>query len=183
MAIEPVAVDNWAEALYLAAKKVGEVDIVLEDATGLLDVYTRQRKMAAFLEGPQFRTEDKHQFLTRIFGGRLRPLLLSTLHLLVDKDRIDHLPSILSRLGERVDEERGFIRARVHTAVPLSQDGYRFIQENIEAFSGLKFHLYFQVDPSLIGGVRVTYGSVLLDTTIRSRLDALREQLCRVKVH
>jgi F-type H+-transporting ATPase subunit delta len=183
MLIEPVAVENWAEALHRAAKKAGQLDAVLEDAAILLDVYGRERKMAAFLEGPQFRTQAKQQFLDQVFSGRLHRLLLSTLHLLVAKDRMGHLPPILKRLAERVDEERGFVRGRVFTAVALSEEGCRFIREHVEAVTGLKFRLDFRVDPSLIGGVRVTYGDVLLDSTIRSQLNDLRELLHQTPVY
>ncbi|MFH1739870.1 MAG: ATP synthase F1 subunit delta [bacterium] len=182
MAIEPVAVENWAEALHRAAKKANQLESVLNDANALRDIYLRQRKTAAFLEGPQFRTQDKQDFLNRIFGNRLHPLLLSALHLLVDKDRIDHYPAIAARLSERVDEERGFVRGKVFTAIPLSGDGHHYIQEKLEAFSGLKFHLDFQVEPALIGGVRVTYGDVLLDTSVRSRLKELGERLHHLKI-
>jgi len=182
MIIEPVAVENWAEALYLAAKKANQLDTILAEGATLREIYRRQKRTAAFLEGPQFRTQDKHDFLNRVFGGRLSKLLLSTLHLLVDKDRVNHLPLILERVSERYDEERGFVRGTVVTAVPLSHDGCRYLQENLERYSGMKFHFHYQVDPALIGGVRVKYGDVLLDTTIRSRLDQLRGRLAHLKV-
>jgi len=182
MRIEPVAVENWAEAIHRAAKKADQLDAVLADAKTLRQLYQRRGKAAVFLEGPQFRRQDKHTFLTRIFRGRLHPLLLSALHLLVDKDRINHLPFIVERLFERVDEELGFVRGKVFTAVSLSEDGCRYLQEHLEAFSGLNFRLSFWVDPDLIGGVRVTYGDVLMDTTVRSRLLELRERLMERKI-
>ena len=182
MAIEPLAVENWAEAIHQAAKKAGQLDAVLSDAITLGEMYLHRGKTTAFLEGPQFRTQDKHDFLNRVFGQRLPPLLLSALHLLIDKNRIDHLPAIIDRLVERVDEERGFVHGNVFTAIPLSDEGHRFIQEKLEAFSGLKFYLDFQVEPSLIGGVRVTYGDMLLDTTVRSRLKELGERLNQLKI-
>ncbi len=182
MNIEPVAVENWAEAIHVAAKKANQLEAVLEDAKILRQLYERRSKAAAFLEGPQFRTQDKHDFLNRIFRGKLHPLLLSTLYLLVDKARINHLPFIIDRLFERVDEELGFVRGKVFTAISLSEEGCKYLQRNLEEFSGLKFHLSFCVDPELIGGVRVTYGDVLLDTTVRSRLNDLRERLMERKV-
>lgn len=180
--MDRVAVENWAQALYSAAEKAQQLDTVLAEGATLREIYGRQKKMAAFLEGPQFRTQDKHQLLNRVFRDQLNKLLLSTLHLLVDKDRINHLPEILERVAELYDEERGFVRGTVVTAIPLSYEGYRYLQENLEKYSGVKFHFDFEVDTKIIGGVRVKYGDVLLDTTIRSQLDQLRGRLSHVKV-
>ncbi|MGC9327681.1 MAG: F0F1 ATP synthase subunit delta, partial [Candidatus Hinthialibacter sp.] len=68
------------------------------------------------------------------------------------------------------------------TAVELSEEERRRLQQKLESSCGLKFNLRFKVDPDLIGGVKVQYKDILIDTTIQTHLGDLRQRLLHTRL-
>ncbi len=183
MTRDPLVVQNYARALFHVIQKQGApLEEALEEACALRRLLKDQPKLFIFLSGPQFREEDKSQLVEKVFKGNLSDVFYKFLQLLLGRDRIEHLIDILEELRKVIEEAQGLTLGSVTTAIPLSEDDQRDFQEKLEAFSKLKFDLRFRVDPNLIGGVKVKYGDILIDTTLSSYLNDLRRRLAEVRL-
>lgn len=183
MESDPLVASNYARALLSVVKKG---DVKLEDARDeartLRALVQGDPKLRVFLYGPQFREETKKELVEKVFKDRLSQIFYQLLHLLINRDRIQHLIDILAVFDQLAEEELGFKLATVTTAVELS-DGHRAaFQQKLEAYWNVKFDLSFKVDPKTIGGVRVKYNDVLMDTTIENYLLSLREHLSQIRL-
>jgi F-type H+-transporting ATPase subunit delta len=173
---------RYAEALLETAKDAGVLDSLASDFAGVLAAVKGNIDLRTFLDSPQVRTEEKKELLAKVFGDKIEPVLLSFFLLLLDKNRIENTRDIGEVFAELVETEKGFLRARVVTAIELPADLSDALQERLATVTGKKIHLEKKVDPAVIGGVCVTLGDKILDGTVRTNLDLLRKTLGQAQV-
>jgi F-type H+-transporting ATPase subunit delta len=104
-------------------------------------------------------------------------LPLNMAKLLVRKNRTALAQDIATEFKAQVEAEAGVARATARTAVPLSTLEQEGLARKVEQFLGQRVVLAVEVDPSLIGGVVVQVGDRLIDASVRTRLESLRETL------
>ncbi len=105
-----------------------------------------------------------------------RPVL-NLLGLMLRRGRIQELPRLAAEFRRLDNARQGITIATATSASPLSPDEVRAITERMEQFTGGRIELEIQVDPSLLGGLVVRVGDRLIDGSVRSRLERLRNQL------
>lgn len=101
----------------------------------------------------------------------------AVLDLLLERDRIALLPSVSLQFGDLVDEREGVVKARITTPVELAARERDDLVRRLETTTGKKVRATFAVDEALIGGALVQVGDRLVDTTLRTQLNALARQL------
>lgn len=173
---------RYAEALLRSAKRAGVLDGVAESYASLREMQISQSSLRVFLDSPQVRTQEKKELLQKVFGGRLEPLLLNFINLLLDKNRIENFRDIGEEFAHLVEQERGVMRARVTTAIALPADLEEQLQARLGALTGKTMILEKRVDPAVIGGVKVVMEDKILDGTVRTNLDLLRKTLEKAPV-
>lgn len=174
----PVA-RRYARALFEEARARGQAEAIDADVALLYESFTASRELARVFESPVIPREKKKKIIETLFGGRLQPLTVRFLELLVEKERESLLPAIVAAYRTLLDEEQGIIEAQVRTAFPLDEAGAQPLVAKLERLTGKKIRLQLQQDPSLIGGVVVRVGDTVYDGSVRQQLTALRERLRR----
>ncbi len=169
--------DRYARALLQVAVEREVLDGVVESFDGLMEVIAGRDDLRHFMQSPQVPTREKKALIDETLSGRVEPVLLNFLELLLDKDRILNLADIHEAFGEHVAAHRGVQRAHVVTAIPLANDLADKLRARLEALTGQTIVLETKVDPAIIGGVCVTMGDRILDGTVRTGLGRLRESL------
>jgi len=117
-----------------------------------------------------------------IFQSLSGPLRLSSVtvdfvNLLIDRERINHLPVIAQCYSDLSDELANRIRATLKTAKPLSSSRVREIQNQLEASVSKKIILAVQEEPALIGGVVAKIGNLIYDGSLKTQLSRMKENL------
>ena len=110
-----------------------------------------------------------------IFKGKIDEELLSFLLILIEKDRILYLREKLNEM-EKIDLERkNILSAVVKTAVPLLESEISDLQEKLEKQYNKKIIMTTEIDKSLLGGVYVRVGNDVIDGTIKSKLEEMKD--------
>ncbi|SHK85870.1 ATP synthase F1 subunit delta [Rhodothermus profundi] len=174
----PVA-RRYARALFEEARARGQAEAIDADVAVLHESFTTSRELARVFESPVIPREKKKKIIETLFAGRLQPLTVRFLELLVEKERESLLPAVVAAYRALQDEEQGIIEAQVRTAFPLDEAGAQPLVAKLERLTGKKIRLRLQQDPSLIGGVVVRVGDTVYDGSVRQQLTALRERLRR----
>ena len=177
-----VVAERYASALFEVAKRKGVEDEVDRHLGLVKDLY-KEPTFRKLLASPRIRVERKMESLRRGLEGVVNPLILRLAELLLDRKRVGHLPDISDAFTRMLEDQRGIARAKVHTAVPLDAELEKSLTDVLESITGKKIFMERHVDASLIGGVAVRVGDRLLDSTIRTRLKEMKEELLAVKVH
>jgi F-type H+-transporting ATPase subunit delta len=105
------------------------------------------------------------------------PILDSTLHLLVDRNRLNYLTDIARLFGDMADARAGRVRGHVTTAAPLSADALARLQQSLQQLTQRNVILETRVDTALLGGVSAQVGSILYDGSLRTQLEQMRRDL------
>lgn len=175
-------VERYAEAFFHVARRSGSTSLLVGQANAILPSFQLSSKLRYFLEAPQINTEDKEQVLERSLKGIVDPLMYNLLLLLLRKARISETHGILERFCELVENDQGIYEADIETARALDPAEKLRLQRELESFTKARLRINYSVNPDLIGGVRFSYGDVLVDDTVRGKLHRLREQL-KLVVH
>jgi F-type H+-transporting ATPase subunit delta len=181
---EPNARPRYGEALLHVAEKLNAVEAVLEGARAVREVVRREPRLLVFLDVPQVSAARKKAVVRTVFAGKLHPVLLNFLLLLVDRQRAEDLLEIFEAFELAWDRRRGVHPVEIRTAVPIPGDLREKMQRKLEQMSGGRVRVSYVVDPSIIGGVVAMFADTGtdIDGSIRRALERLKETLLNVPV-
>lgn len=166
---------RYALALYEVAKEKDKVDEYINDLREICDLIENNKDFYEVVKHPQISTKNKKRTFINIFKGKIDEELLSFLLILIEKDRILYLREKLNEM-EKIDLERkNILSAVVKTAVPLLESEISDLQEKLENQYNKKIIMTTEIDKSLLGGVYVRVGNDVIDGTIKSKLEEMKD--------
>jgi F-type H+-transporting ATPase subunit delta len=166
---------RYALAIYEVAEKKGKVDEYLNDLRSVCEVIENNKDFQQVIRHPQVNTTKKKQLFTDIFKGNIDDDLLSFMIVLIEKNRILYLKEKLIQM-EKIDlERRNIIKGVVKTAIPLLPEELEKLKTIFEEKYDKTIIFNTEVDKSIIGGVYVSVGNDVIDGTIKSKIDEMKE--------
>jgi F-type H+-transporting ATPase subunit delta len=108
-----------------------------------------------------------------------RPMTRNLLKVLVDHGRLIDAVEIAAEFRRLVREREQQLEVAVTTPIELSDELRTKLERSLSESTGKQVNLHASVDPDIIGGLIVRYGDTLVDTSLRGRLESLRQQLSR----
>jgi F-type H+-transporting ATPase subunit delta len=181
--IDRTVARRYAEAFVNAVEGSGRLAVGLEELDQIARMYGISKDLQRFLGSPEIGPEDKERTLDRALAAGAAPETMGLLRLLLKKDRVAHLPAISEEAKELSEARQGVVRGQVTTAHPISSAETQRLAQAIGKAMDKRVILERQVDPSLLGGARITVGGTLLDGSVRAQLKKVREQLLAAKVN
>jgi F-type H+-transporting ATPase subunit delta len=112
-----------------------------------------------------------------ILAGKLNGDAENFVRVLAENRRLDLLPEINAQYDLLKNEREGVIEAAVFTAFELSEGQATDLVQRLEKKTGRRIKPRFEVDSSLIAGVKVVLGDKVIDASARAQLDALEAAL------
>ena len=161
---------RYATAVFQLAQEAGKVQPVQHDLHTFVEALDRDETVRKFFRSPVVDRKEKETIVAQAFS-RLDPIALHTLLLLIRKRRESLAETIVEQFDVLEREARGAQELRVVSARPLAQNELDALVQRLSAAYRTKFDVTQSVDPSLIGGIRITMGDRLIDGTIAGRLD------------
>ncbi len=168
----------YARALFEVAKERGVLDQVREQLGQFVEALDANRQLAVFLFSPYFSTEEKKEGLRRVVVGA-EPSFMNFLEALLERHRMPAIFRIRARYEELWDEENQLLPVAVTSAIELDEGTVASIGERIGESTGRKVELSSNVDPDILGGIVLRVGNLILDASIRNRLEQLRKQVAQ----
>ncbi|MBO4212071.1 MAG: ATP synthase F1 subunit delta [Oscillospiraceae bacterium] len=168
---------NYANALYELAQDEALLQEIREQLFQVERLYQSNPDFVRLLSAPKLPKAERLSVLDGAFAGRVHPYVLSFLKLLCERGRSWELSACVDRFRTRWNEDHGVLQATVVTAVKLSESLSARLQQRLSAITGKQVDLTERVDPTVLGGVRLEYGGVQLDGTVRGRLAGLEKTL------
>ncbi len=168
----------YAEALFEVAKEKGKLDPIREQLGQFVDALDESEDLRVFFFSPYFSTAEKGDGLKRAIDGA-EPELLNFLDLLIEKHRVPEIFRVRRQFEELWKEENRRIDVTVTSAVELDPAVVGKIGEEIERQTGREVELASRVDDGILGGIVLQVGNMVLDASIRSRLEKLRKSVAQ----
>jgi F-type H+-transporting ATPase subunit delta len=168
---------RYAIAIATLAREQDAVERVSADLQAILSGIGGSKRIREFFESPVIDRPSKERVLAQAFEGKVHPIALHALLLLVRKRREPFLSAIVAEYLALEREARGIERLTLETARPLDPAEYDRLVARLEQLYSKKFEVTQVVDPSLIGGLRLMMGDRRIDASISGRLDGLAREL------
>jgi len=175
----PEAARVYAEALFEAGRDRGKLDALQSQLAQLADAVADNHDLQVFLFSPYLSSADKREGLTRAVTGA-EPELTNFLELLIEKHRMPEIFRIRRELDELWKKENRRLDVTVTSAVELEEAVVTRIGQQVERQTGEAVELASRVDPEILGGVVLQVGNMVLDASIRNRLEKLRKSVAQV---
>ncbi|VAW22154.1 ATP synthase delta chain [hydrothermal vent metagenome] len=165
----------YARALFDLAteeKNVPEVEKSLDELGVLIG---QSEDFSDFLKSPVISADIKTAIIDKIVARAGFPEIVANFIRLVAKnDRLLVLPAIIPAFGELAAKQRGEVRAEITSATPLNKQQLSSLGAVLKKQIGKSVKLDTNIDPSLIGGLMVKVGSRMIDSSIKTKLTAMK---------
>jgi F-type H+-transporting ATPase subunit delta len=170
---------KYARALFDVALEEGDAETAASELDSISRLREEDPTFLEFLVSPEVQLDQKRRFIDAVFKPRVSPLVVSLLHLLGEKGRINVLPEVCEQYRRLMEEHQGRVRAQVQTAVALSGDQEGRLKKELDRITGKDVIVEKQVNPSLLGGVVVYVGNKVIDRSLQHGLKEMREALLK----
>jgi len=166
----------YAEAAFEIAREKN----ALANWSGMLSLVSSiasDARMRAALASPKLGDAEKESLFLSIAGERLDADARSFVRVLIESDRIALAPQVLEIYEQRRHDAEGVATARIESALPVSDDELKSLSAALERRFRRKIEATVEVNPSLIGGARITVGDTVIDDSVLGKLTAMKNQL------
>ena len=168
----------YARALFEVALEHDVLDRVREQLAQLADAMHDNRDLAVFFFSPYFSTDEKKQGLHRALDGA-EPAFENFIEALIERHRMPAIFRIRARFDQLWDEENRLLAVLVTSAVELDESIVKSLGDRIGEQVGRNVQLSTEIQPDILGGIVLRVGNLILDASIRNRLNQLRKQVAR----
>lgn len=165
----------YAQALFDIAQGDKSLDPVEQGLVSISNLAEESGDFTRFLRSPVIGTEAKASAISAILGkAKVNPTVANFVRVVASNGRLFALPAIIQAFRDLAAKERGEISADVTSAVPLSKAQLASLATTLKAKIGKTVTLNEHVDPSLIGGLQVKVGSQMIDSSLKTKLAAMK---------
>ena len=168
----------YARSLFEVAKEHDVLDRVHDELGEFADALSENRDLQVFLFSPYFSSAEKQKGVTSVVSDA-DERFVNFLGLLAERHRMPALFRIRREFEALWAEEHQLLPVTVTSAVELDKALVEEIGNRIQEQTGRKVELSSNVDPDVLGGLMVRVGNMVLDGTVRNRLERLRKQVAK----
>jgi ATP synthase F1 delta subunit len=176
---------KFAHALLEVAEKRGRRDAVEKELVALSYSFQKNERLNQISNNPAMLPREKLAVIQPLLEKmKLDKLTQNLVVLLIRNKRLAQLSKVVEAYSALCADARGEVRARIVSADPLSKEQVAALtgalQKKIESWQ--KLSVVTEVDPSIIGGLKIEVGDKGADLSIASRLTGMEEKLRRISV-
>ena len=173
--------NRYALALYELAKENSELEIVEKDAKELLAVYNISEDLKNFINNPTQSQSSQLEVLNKILVQMsLSKIIKNFLSILVTKRRIFFLNTIILNFLSLVSKKKGEIKASLTSSKNLTNEELKNLNTELSQTIGASVAFNYNVDETLIGGLKMQIGSLMIDTSIKNQLKKYEQVMLEI---
>ena len=166
-----------AQVAFTASEAAGTLDRIEDELFRFGRLLSAQPQLQVVLDDPALEADRKVAVLDDLLSDRVAPTTLMLLQHVVRAPRRRTLEEAVADLVELSAERRGRLLAEVTVAEPMTAEQENRLRGILERLYGRKVEIQADVDPTVLGGVRVLVGDEIIDGTVTRRLAEARQHL------
>ena len=169
---------RYAQALLKVADQAQSIPVVEQDMRDVTAMIAGSPDLSRALSSPLMGRQAMLNLVAALSSkAQFHAVTQKFLGVLAQNGRLPNLSDIAKQVLKICATRRGEVEAIVRTAHALSPEQQKMLKDGLKKSLGLDAHLNITVDPTLLGGMMVTVGSRLIDDTVKSKLDRLKQTL------
>lgn len=164
----------YAEALFKSGQaQSSDASVWLEQLAAIAS----DSRLLQFADDPKVNAAQIFDLVSPLVTGGLPEAGVNFLRIVIDNGRLAVVPEITSQYRALRNALRGSSDAVVYSAFPIDGAELADLGANLEKRFARKLNLKVEIEPELIGGIRVAVGDEVLDTSVKARLQQMRAAL------
>lgn len=169
----------YAQSLIDFAQENGKLEEVKTDMFMINDLIDNQADFRSFVKSPIITTDNKEAIFEKMFKGKVNDITFNFLKLLISKKREAYIYEMCNAFIDRYNAINEIHKMQLTTATKLSETAKANILNKIKTAlpADSKLDVEEIVDEKLIGGFVLKYDNKMLDTSIKRKLNLIREEL------
>lgn len=167
----PYAVAAWKHAV-----SVNKQDLWSE-MLELMATVVRDAAMSAIVKDPRVDAGTLSGLMLEICGGRINDVAEAFVRLLVDNDKLALMPEVAEVYNELQAEAGGAVQAKLIAAYPVNAKFEQAIAAAMQKRLNREVTFTTDIDKSLLGGVIIRAGDMVIDASVRGQIEALAADL------
>ena len=168
----------YARSLFEVAKEHDVLDRVHDELGEFAEALSDDRTLQVFLFSPYFSSNEKREGVRKIVSDA-DERFVNFLELVAERHRMPALFRIRREFDALWADEHKLLPVTVTSAIELDEGLVEEIGQRIQEQTGRKVELSSKVDPEVLGGLMVRVGNMVLDDTVRNKLERLRKQVAK----
>ena len=169
---------SYAIALYELSKENSELDRIELEVKDIQKLINESFDFKEMILSPAVTKEDKKNVLFAIANkNNFSETLKKFLGFIAVKNRLFFLGKIIGSFLNLVSNNKGELKARLISSKKLSLAEQKKIQDELSQDFKSKLNIEYEFDPNLIAGLILQVGSVMIDTSIKTKLKKLEKNM------
>lgn len=170
--------ERYAQALFEIGTESGQLGVLADKMVEFAEVYASSRELRKTLENPILAPKARDGVITAVALRLALPdPATKALLLMGRRRRLSVVVAVAARLRQLSDEKAGVLRAHVTTAKKMPESYYSGISDRLSQITKKKVVLERAEEPTLLGGAVARLGDIVIDGSIRGRLDETERSL------
>ena len=170
------ASERYARALFSVVDENSDIDNTEKNILQLLNIFKKSDEFRNFVQNPTYQADTQEKVITEIskklnFSKNLKNFLF----LIINKRRMFFLEKILKNFLILSSKKKGKINAIITSSKELSTNEITEVNNEISKVIGSKIDLVYKTDTSLISGIKLQLGSLLIDSSIKNKLKKYKQ--------
>jgi F-type H+-transporting ATPase subunit delta len=170
-------VEAYANALLEVSRAEGHLADIQDELFRFARTFEGSDELRTALTDPALPRERRIAVVEDLLGGKALQTSAALATFIVAAGRAGELPAIVDRFVELAAAEQRRAVAEVRSAIELTPEQTDRLREALNRATGKDVEVKVVVDPSVLGGVVARVGDVVIDGSVRHRLEQLREQI------
>jgi len=173
--------NRYALALYELAEDNSELSSVEKDVNEFIKLYSINTELENFINNPTHSQSNQLVVINKIsVEMKLSNIVRNFLSILITKRRIFFLNSIFKNFLLLASKKRGELKAQLISSKSLTSDELKNLNSEISKVLGNVVSFDYKVDESLVGGLKMQIGSLMVDTSLKNKLNKYKQIMLEV---
>ena len=169
----------YAEAMYNSVRQSDAEVIMYQDALALKNVTDENAEDFIKLNNPLWKFEQKVEILEYLAQkAHISGPMLNTLKILAQNNDLNILPQVLNQFISLYYDKHDIAEVEITTVMPLTGEQENLLKTKLKTIFNKEIILRYIINPQIIGGLVIKYGTHFIDNSVKHKLDAL-EQLMK----
>lgn len=163
-------VNEYGKALFLISEEDDIIDDIYSQINIVMSLFLDNNEYEKILDTPAIKSNEKHCLIEEAFKG-FNPILVDFIKLLSDKCMAHTFSKAVKTYNSMYDEFYNIERVAVTTVLPLTEVQTEALKSKFESITGKTIIVENEIDPKILGGVKIRFSDSQLDGTFKKMLD------------
>lgn len=169
---------RYAQALYESFNNTKDLDKCYNEAEGMISIVQDNLENLETLNNPLWNLQKKYDIIDTM-GQRLNlhANIVNMIKILVQNRHINLLPQVIAQFMHLYQDTHDIADIEVTTVIPLTARQDNLLKSKLSAIFNKKIIIKYIIDPQIIGGLVIKYGTHFIDASVRHKLCALENYM------